>query len=191
MFCWAMENPKHIHAQIVQPGPLNGTIECGYDKSVIVWYKICPIVWYLFPSSIRPRIEVCRQYGRSYLPSGPLLPTARGPDRSFLLPHMRQAKRCLSLGEMFRPLNDIQQAPTLTIVTSFHLESEALTPQSLSRGLMTRVASCHDCGRFAPVVRRMPEGFVRRSWKPWTFPFRESYRTRRGFATTMSRRTVP
>jgi hypothetical protein len=65
----------------------------------------------------------------------------------FPLPHMRQAERCIFLREMSRPLNDIQQAPKLTIVTSFHPESEALTPQSLSPGLMTRAASCHDCGR--------------------------------------------
>ena len=36
MFCWAMENPKHTRACIVQRGPLNGTIEFGYDKSAIV-----------------------------------------------------------------------------------------------------------------------------------------------------------
>jgi hypothetical protein len=48
---------------------------------------------------------------------------------------------------MSRPLNDIQQAPTLTIVTLFHPESDALTRQSLSGGLMTLAASCRDCRR--------------------------------------------
>jgi hypothetical protein len=36
MFCRATENPKHIQAWIVQLGSLNGTIECGYDKSAVV-----------------------------------------------------------------------------------------------------------------------------------------------------------
>lgn len=36
MFSRATESPKHIQARIVQLGPLNGTIECGYDKSAIV-----------------------------------------------------------------------------------------------------------------------------------------------------------
>jgi hypothetical protein len=186
-----MESPKHILARIVQPGSLNGTIECGYDKSAIVWYKIHPIVWYLSPCSIRPRIEVCRQYGCSYLPIGPLMPTARGPDRS-VSATSHAAGRKVHLPQRNVPACEWYSAGA-------HVDnSNIVPPEEWGTNTPIFITEVNDTGGFlsrlwapSPVVRRMTEGFVQRSSKPWALPFMESYRTRRGAVTTTLRRTFP